>query len=79
MGKTGRTAVWEGKTPKFCSGYVKVQMPIRLTNESIKETVGYIHLELKRLVRPGDKIFGVINIKIRIKTHGSGQDDLRRA
>lgn len=35
MEKTGRVTVWEGDTPKFHSGYVKVQMQIRLTNEGL--------------------------------------------
>lgn len=42
--------------------YVKVQIPIRFINEGIKETVGYIHLEPKKEVRPGDKMFGVSSV-----------------
>lgn len=45
-------------------------MPIRFTNEGIKETVVYIHLELHREVGPGDKTFGATNIKVGIKSHG---------
>lgn len=47
-------------------------MSIRLTLEGIKETVGYIHLELKGEVKPRDKNFGVINIKVSMKIHGLG-------
>lgn len=42
MEKTGRLTVWEGDTPKFHSGYVKVQIQIRLTNEGIKEAVDVV-------------------------------------
>lgn len=79
MERTGRVTVQEENTPEFSSGYVKAQMSIRLTLEGIKETVGYIHLELKGEVKPRDKNFGVINIKVSMKIHGLGQDDLRRA
>ena len=64
--KTGRTAVWEGKTPKFSSGCVKVQMPIRFTTEGIKETAVYIHVELNREIGPGDKTLGATNIKVGV-------------
>lgn len=79
MENTGRVAVQEGHTSECNSGYVKVQIPIRFINEGIKETFGYIHLELRGEVRPGDKNFGVTNIKVGMKSHGIGYDDLGRA
>lgn len=70
--KTGGVAVWEGNTSEFCSGYIRIQMLIRFAKEGIKERVGYIHLELKGEVGLGNKNFGVIDIKVGMKSHGIG-------
>lgn len=51
MDKTGRVTVWEENTPEFCFGSAKAQMPIRFTLGGLKETVEYIHLELKGEVK----------------------------
>lgn len=48
-------------------------MPVRFTNEGIKETAGCIHLELNREFGPGHKTFGITNLKVGIKSHGMGR------
>lgn len=76
--KIGGVVVWEGNILEFCFGYIRIQMFIRFVKEGIKERVGYIYLEFKGEVGFGNKNFGVIDIKVGMKSYGIGQDDIKR-